>query len=438
MNNIIDEIPAAPPSPHFESKPTSRPIQWLSILQLAFSILVASNLFPLAAFLLARGLRNWISQGKPGGATSDFLFAVGLVLCGLLLLPSAYFALLNLIDRPIPVVLNRSPAFWRVAILILVLFVLPASLVIGGLVVRNPKFTWMILPFMHVLATGIPILFVVSIGLRGFTMDSPRRLWGLFGAGLALGPLLIFLIESLFVVAVIVLVIIYVSSQPSLVADLSRLVTRLRFSSPSQEELVLILQPYLTNPAVVFSLFSILAGLIPLIEEILKPVGMVFLIGRSMTPSQGFSAGILSGAGYALCESIFRVGPGSEWLTITIARSGTGAIHILATGLVGLGLAYAWGQGKYLRLGILLITAMSIHGLWNALSLLSSAAVLLPAGQANTYGLIGFLANASPYGLVIESLVCIVLIGWINLMLRKRGELHGLDSASGSNLPASG
>ena len=113
----------------------------------------------------------------------------------------------------------------------------------------------------------------------------------------------------------------YVASQPSLVADLAQLANRWRYSTPSQEELLKIMQPYLTHPLVVYSVFAFLAALVPLIEEVLKPVGMAFLVGRSITPAQGFAAGVLSGAGYALCESIFRVGLDSDWLTIAVTRS---------------------------------------------------------------------------------------------------------------------
>ena len=433
----FDVIQAAPPAPPMKPAPAARPIHWMTVLQLAFSLIAAFSLFSFAAFLAARGMRSLIGQVGADSVTPDLLFAAGLVMCALLLLPSAFFSLLRLLDRPIPAFFKRTPVFWRVTIWVLVLLVLPASLAAGGLTAQHPNIAWLVLPFMHVLATGIPILFILWIGLRGLSLGSPQRLWGLFGAGLALGPVLIFVVESLVVVAVVIVVIFYVASQPSLVADLSRLVNRLRFSSPSQEELVQILQPYLTNPAVIFSLFATLSGLVPLIEEILKPFGMVFLIGRSITPEQGFTAGIISGAGYALCESIFRVGTDAEWLPISIARAGTGAIHILATGLVGLGLAFAWGQGRYLRLGVLLVAAMGVHGLWNGMSLLPAVA-LLPAGQTGASGLIRFLSNASPYGLVVEALVCIVLIGWINFKLKTRGELHGVDTESDSNLPASG
>ncbi len=434
----IEEVPATPPAPPVEPVPGEPPISWLTILQLAGSLIAAFVLFSLSAFMAIQGVSNLSGQASSSAATPYFIFAAGLALCCVLVLPSCYFALLRLLNRPSPNFLKRSPSFWGVLIGVSVILVLPVSLVVGGAASRFPAVSWLVLPFMHLLATGIPILFFVSIGLRGLQIGSPQRLWGLFGAGLALGPLLILIAESLMLIAGIILAVFYVASQPSLRAELTVLLTRIRLGSPSQQELVNILQPYLTSPIVVYSLFAVLAFLTPLIEEILKPIGMVFLIGRSFTPAQGFTAGVLSGAGYALSESIFRFGSDRDWLAIVIARTGTGAIHILATGLVGLGLAYAWGRSNYLRLGILMVSAMGVHGLWNALSLLSSSVAFQPSGQAGVSSLARFIENASPYGLIAEALVCVGLIGWINFKLKTIGELHGLDTTTGTNLPSSG
>ena len=108
----------------------------------------------------------------------------------------------------------------------------------------------------------------------------------------------------------------------------------------------------MASPAVVASVFVYIAVLVPLIEEILKPIGVWLLAGRKLTPVDGFMAGVLSGAGYALFENLFLSSSGEQWMSVVLARVGTGAVHMFTTSLVGWGLASAWGQGRYLRLAL--------------------------------------------------------------------------------------
>ena len=75
-----------------------------------------------------------------------------------------------------------------------------------------------------------------------------------------------------------------------------------------------ILAPYLINPFILISLFLVLGVFTPLIEETLKPAIVWLLAKRLQRPSQGFALGVISGAGFALVESLLASStPGQGW-----------------------------------------------------------------------------------------------------------------------------
>ncbi len=114
-----------------------------------------------------------------------------------------------------------------------------------------------------------------------------------------------------------------------------------------------------------------------MIEEALKPIGVWLLFGRRLTPAAGFAAGALSGAGYALIESLALTSSGEAWSSLVLARTGTSAVHILTAGLTGWALVLAWQKRRFLPLLLAYLCAVMIHGLWNGLTLMYSFNLLI-------------------------------------------------------------
>jgi hypothetical protein len=140
-----------------------------------------------------------------------------------------------------------------------------------------------------------------------------------------------------------------------------------------------VLAPYLINPFALIGLFLLLGVFTPLIEESLKPAIVWLLAKRIARPAQGFALGIISGAGFALVESLLASStPGQGWAQLLVARAGGGLMHILGSGLMGWGIASAW-QGKRLRLLGTYILSVTLHGLWN------SAAIIIELGSIQPY-----------------------------------------------------
>ena len=258
------------------------------------------------------------------------------------------------------------------------IILLPLAVLLGDQVARRAELGWLLAPF-HVLAIGLPVLWLALLGLRGLPSGSPQRAWGVFASGLVIGPFLILVLEMVTIAGLLILWAIWVASQPELSAEFADLVQRLQYAPPNEEVILRILSPYLMRPATLFAILFVVAGIVPLIEETLKPIGIWLLAGRGLTPAEGFSAGILSGAGFALFENLGNTSLGGEgWSTLVIVRISTVLLHMLTTGLTGWALASAWSEKRYLRLGITFSIAVALHGLWNSMAVLSAAAIQLP------------------------------------------------------------
>jgi hypothetical protein len=107
-----------------------------------------------------------------------------------------------------------------------------------------------------------------------------------------------------------------------------------------------------------------------MLEELLKPLVMWVLVGWKLEPSEGFAAGLICGAAFALLETVTALSSADtgSWAILAVERAGTGMLHVLTAGLVGWGLASAW-RGKFLRLAGAYLAAVGLHAAWNGSSL---------------------------------------------------------------------
>ncbi|TLN07420.1 PrsW family intramembrane metalloprotease, partial [bacterium] len=243
-----------------------------------------------------------------------------------------------------------------------------------------------------------------------------QRGWGVASFGLVISPTLIVLLQFMVLLAGVVAAGVWLAGQPDLLAELQSLTQSFSMNSDPNRVLEL-LRPYIEQPAVLAAGLLFVAGLVPLIEELLKPLGVWFLAGRWLTPASGFSAGVVSGGMFALLESLgyLASAPAEGFVGFALARSGTLLLHITTAGLVGWGVGSALGEKRYLRLALTYLGAVVLHGVWNAVGILP-ALVEIP----KLAGSLQSAAAAVPFALGGLCVLMVAILIVLNRSLRQK------------------
>ncbi len=372
-----------------------------SALQFILSLAAALGAFALAGLLLLVGMFDLAGAAGGDQTMSEFVLAGTLFFAGLLLCPSAVYALLRLAGRR-PTKPWLPPAAWRVGNLLL-LIALPLALWLGDWAIRSTALAWLILPAAHVLAISIPVLWLVNLGRHGLPAVAPQRAWGILASGLTLGPLLMLGTELFVGLLLLILGSLAIVLQPEQAAALQDLAQKIQSAPSDPTSFFPLVESYLRQPMVIYLLLAYFSAIVPLVEEALKPIGVWLLAGRRLTSSEGFVSGLLCGAGMSLIESLSAgSAAGASWTTIVIARWGTAAMHIFTAGLMGWALASAWAEKRYFRLAFVYGIAVLIHGLWNGMTVAAALLTLQPSTAAEFSPLAALqIGLASAFGVLL-------------------------------------
>jgi len=362
---------------------------------------------------LARPALFQNSAASPG---IDFLLASGLFLCAILLIPSVYYSLRRLKGKPIQPASIRPIRFWQV-IVILVLWAV--SILLGVWTGNTLKVSWLVTPLFYLPVIALPLLTLLWIGLGGLPLGSRQRLWGTFGIGLLAGPGLAIIAEFAIYLGLAVLGIMLLLAHPEWTGTFTRIQAQVS-TARDLDAILTILAPYLVNPLVILLAFVVMAGLVPLIEELVKPVAVWLLADRLRAPAEGFVLGALSGAGFALMEGLVAGSSAGEgWGALVVARAGGSLMHILATGLMGWGIASASQEHRILRLVGSYALSVSIHGLWNGMTVMivfGALRLFLAGSGPDALGV--FLVTAGMVALATLCVLTLIALALINRKLR--------------------
>jgi RsiW-degrading membrane proteinase PrsW (M82 family) len=356
---------------------TQSPVKrWQTILALIFSALGFVYFLVQALFVSGLWLVSLIdSQTGLAEAVPNGLLVWASLLSALLLVPAFLISLNDLRNKPAPAWLDGQRP-WLRWLLLAAIVIWPLMIGLGWLVSGRPGLAVYLLGPINILVAGIPVVWVYALAQRKLRAGSIGRKWRVFGFSLTLGPVMIVLAELIVLailgVLVLGLVVVLAAINPALSQQLESLSQQL--SSAQDVDVILqVIEPYLKRPVVIFGLLAVMSGFVPLIEEILKPLALWSMAGRDLSDQEGFVAGLLSGAGFALMENLLyftNVASAEDWLFMVIGRTGTGVLHMFGAGLVGLALVRAWRDGEWLRLGWMTALAVVFHGIWNAFALL--------------------------------------------------------------------
>jgi RsiW-degrading membrane proteinase PrsW (M82 family) len=209
-----------------------------------------------------------------------------------------------------------------------------------------------------ILSAALPAFTVLSLvtwRLRNPT--SRRHVWMSFIYGSTLAILIALILNTL---GEVVVVLFEISTEPHATSSGNPI-------SPSNPDNIQIIGALL--------LLSVLA---PLVEEGVKPLGVLLSIRRLRTPAGAFLMGLAAGCGFGIFESVsIYIGQGqADWIVVAIERIGSSLLHGVGAGMAALGWYYLInGRGTSLRwwrgFGCLLY-ALVQHGLFNGLALFTS------------------------------------------------------------------
>ncbi len=323
-----------------------------------------------------------------------------LLLSSLLFLPGALASGRKLAGGAPEPLLTWRPvwlAFW----------IFPAVFIVGSLVAQGPAVlsTWLISPF-YFLGMLIPQLWLISLGARGLTTLTRGQAWKIWGISLGITPFLILLVELVLGALAVFGVGLLLSNEPGFMADIQRLWSQVQAGMQfSTLELLDFAEKYLVRLDVVLVAGVFAAVVVPLLEELLKPLAVYLLAGRSLSPSAGFVGGMIAGAAFGFFETLGLSTDSQSFASVIGVRLGTSLLHIVTAGLTGYGLGLALQNRQPGALLKNFTFAVLLHGLWNGVTVL---AVLgqLPGGTA----LVNPTIATAISGITIVALIFVSLV----------------------------
>jgi hypothetical protein len=306
----------------------STKIDWLTIGQLIVGGISCLISFSLVILLVYLGVSGGLSKANSAmDTTAMFMLAGSITAIGILNIPSVVLAVRSLSGKQDePAIKTNS---FRMASLGLIS--LPVWLLVGQSITQTILAAWL-LPWINILALVIPIWWLVEFGRRQLPSGSPQRSWGLISVSLGVTPLITILAELIVTIIVLLAVFTALSSDPLWMDKFNQLIIQFNQSGQDPQFFESFFKDLLASPLVISAIFLTVGLLMPLMEELLKPLGLWALRKRLLTPAEGFSGGLICGAGFALIESatmIAQNGGGSDWGQMVLLRIGTSLLHMV-------------------------------------------------------------------------------------------------------------
>jgi len=335
--------------------------------------LAALFVFVISFILGLSALLAYIEEGV--GNVQSMIYSATFAFTGILLGVVSIISLLRSMDKPFArAQVSTSFEAWKVATSVVGAAL---ALLIGSWIRENQTVNWLVLPLLTVPAVMLPIWALIGMATKDLSLGSRWRMWSTLGISLTITPFLSFVLEAMLVIAILFIVILYAVVNPEAAAAFEKLSTQFAYMNVQSEEALRLLTPYITKPVVVIPVMIFFSIIIPLLEELIKPLAVWLLARKLDSAAQGFSLGALSGAGYAIWETFNASGQTADWGILLFTRIGTGLLHITTSALMGGAIFMAIREKRYLRLFGTYLLAILLHGFWNASAVTTSFAGLM-------------------------------------------------------------
>jgi hypothetical protein len=358
-----------------QTPPTKKRTHWPSFIVLFSSGLGLMFFFGIAGATFFAGFTNLIGQDANASDTA-ILFsytAAGIVLC-LLLLPSILLAIKRISGEVVSTsrVLEKAFALFHPKRLI---WLFPLVVLFGHLIASRQSINWIFLPGLNILALGIPIAWLLWVGIRRLNPGSLQRNWSTFGAGITVSPLIIMVIEIVFMVIGFLMIILlfslmFTGAEINPESLFSALTQGSNIEQMDGQEIVSFIQ----QPIILIIILFFISGFVPIVEELIKPLAVWLMWFKPLTPQDGWVLGLLSGAGFALVENLGNITAGEGWTFLVLARAGASALHMFNTAIISYTVVLARVKKRFLPAVLAIIGTILIHGFWNGISIFATFA----------------------------------------------------------------
>lgn len=383
-----------------------------ALLSALVFVLGALFLFGIGLVMGAGALASFLAGKEVQAKQTIFLIAFGFE--GIILLIAAFFSFQKFLQKPaadqnmtIPISNGLIAVF---------AIVTSVSILIGYWISGIKAVDWLLLPILTIPVVVLPLGILWALGTKGLPLGTRWQTWNALGLGMALTPLVLFMLEAFVGIIILFIVVAYVVTQPELSAELQQLSRQITVIGTSSEAALELLAPFLVRPGVIVIALIYMAVLVPVLEELFKPLGVWVFAGK-LEQAQGFTLGALSGAAYALIETVGVSGQTNEWAVLLFTRIGTGLLHITTSALMGAAIVLVWRERRYLRLLGTYALAVLLHGLWNTLAVLFSFASL--AESLKQQSLLSTLQPALVVAIFSLAVVLFLILVLSNRKMRK-------------------
>lgn len=301
----------------------------------------------------------------------------------------------------------KLPWFWTFLALYMVVIAIGSVLYFTGQSVASLPLTI----FLISLAGILPAMTILSLGIRRihFPRDAQwPTTWRRFSVALVSGATLAILLALIFELVLSVLVSRGLGLQ------------NISLDNPDQ--------PIPNDPRVIGFMFILVSVIAPLVEEAVKPLAVVVLIGRIKSAAEAFVLGLAAGIGFDLVETTGYMGMGyKSWLEVALQRSSAGLLHGFGAGMAALGWYFITHPKSTKKVNNVVLAfgcwgyALLQHAIWNG----SFGLQLLPApiGPYLDKGTIAVGPITFPSFLlvyVVESVLMLIFFFYVTKKLRTK------------------
>lgn len=379
-----------------------------TILQLVLGLITLGLSFITALALVIVAIAG--AQAQLGTTKTVYYAALLCLAFGLSAIPSIAYSIRRLSRAAEPPRLSDH-GFMTASLSLITLAPLAWLITLPGL--NTPSSLFMVIA--NIMFVVIPAWWIVELGRRKLPPITRQKQWGLFNFGASVSVPVIILIEVILFILGAVVLVAFLKRAPEYAALLNSLQNLMFMSTDTLPLIVEQLKPLLQNPGVIASIFAAIALVVPLVEELFKPLALWLFVKRRWSPAEGFIAGMVSGAAFSIVESLFAMTSvsGESWLALAGARVGTTLLHITTAGLSGWALTSTWQDGKLRRVIYTYLLVVFIHGLWNA------SAITVGFSQMNDLLPITSTPVLSAIAIGVMGLLVLVLISLLVLANRQ-------------------